>query len=394
VSVVVRPVSSRRDRREFIELPYRLHSSSGVWVPPLRLERRIFLMRSQNAFFSHGDAQLFLAERDGRVVGRISAQYDDEFNAFHGHRWGMFGFLELEDAPDILPPLLEAATGWLRTHGRDHMVGPMDFTMNDECGLLIDGYELEPYIKQPWHPPYYQARCEEAGLAKAMDLLMWELDISDRENVLPILPQMAERARDKHGIRIRKMSRRGLRRDLDQFAKVYNAAWSHNWGFVPYSKVDLDAYTIDMQLVFSHEWFMIAEQEGRTVAMAITIPDIHQVYKKMQGRLLPLGWLYYLMRHRIIDRVRVGFLGVLPEYQHTGVAAALYLEHFAVAERVRQKEGEASFILEVNSSMNRGLEAMGGRLVKRWRVYERLLEPGAEPSAPTAAEADPPPGAD
>jgi GNAT superfamily N-acetyltransferase len=131
---------------------------------------------------------------------------------------------------------------------------------------------------------------------------------------------------------------------------------------------------------------MIAEQEGKTVAMAITIPDIHQVYKKMKGRLLPLGWLYYLARHRIIDRVRVGFLGVLPEYQHTGVAAALYLEHFEVAERVRQKEGEASFILEVNSSMNRGLEAMGGRLVKRWRVYERLLEPGAEPSAPTAAD--------
>jgi GNAT superfamily N-acetyltransferase len=131
---------------------------------------------------------------------------------------------------------------------------------------------------------------------------------------------------------------------------------------------------------------MIAEQEGKTVAMAITIPDIHQVYKKMQGRLLPLGWLYYLMRHRIIDRVRVGFLGVLPEYQHTGVAAALYLELFDVGARVRQSHGEASFILEVNSSMNRGLEAMGGRLVKRWRVYERLLEPGAEPSAPAAAD--------
>jgi GNAT superfamily N-acetyltransferase len=173
---------------------------------------------------------------------------------------------------------------------------------------------------------------------------------------------------------------------MDEFAKVYNAAWSHNWGFVPYSKADLDAYTLDMQLVFSRDWFMIAEQEGKTVAMAIGIPDIHQVYKKMQGRLLPLGWLYYLARGHIIDRVRVGFLGVLPEYQHTGVAAALYMEQFEVASRVRQKKGEASFILEVNSSMNRGLEAMGGRLVKRWRVYERLLESGAEPSAPRAAE--------
>jgi len=137
-----------------------------------------------------------------------------------------------------------------------------------------------------------------------------------------------------------------------------------------------------MQLVYSREWFMIAEHEGETVAMAITIPDIHQVYKKMQGRLLPFGWFHYLNRGRIIDRVRVGFLGVLPEYQHTGVAAALYLEHFDTAARSRQKAGEASFILEVNTSMNRGLEAMGGRLVKRWRVYERLLEPDAKPSAP------------
>ena len=137
-----------------------------------------------------------------------------------------------------------------------------------------------------------------------------------------------------------------------------------------------------MQLVYSREWFMIAEHEGETVAMAITIPDIHQVYKKMQGRLLPFGWFHYLNRGRIIDRVRVGFLGILPEYQHTGVAAALYLEHFDTAARSRQKAGEASFILEVNTSMNRGLEAMGGRLVKRWRVYERLLEPDAKPSAP------------
>jgi GNAT superfamily N-acetyltransferase len=127
--------------------------------------------------------------------------------------------------------------------------------------------------------------------------------------------------------------------------------------------------------VYARDWFMVAEIDGETIAMAITIPDIHQVYKKMRGRLLPLGWWYYLNRGRIIDRLRVGFLGVLPEYQHTGVAAALYMEHFAAAERGRQKYGEAGFILESNHSMNRGLEALGGHVVKRWRVYERLLDP-------------------
>jgi GNAT superfamily N-acetyltransferase len=374
VSVVVRPVSSRRDRREFVELPYRLHSSSGVWVPPLRLERRIFLMRSQNAFFSHGDAQLFLAERDGRVVGRISAQYDEEFNRYHGHRWGMFGFLELEDAPDILPPLLEAASEWLRAHGRDHMVGPMDFTMNDECGLLIDGFDLEPLIKQPWHPPYYQARCEEAGLAKAVDLFMWELEISDRTKILPIVFKLAEQVEPRHGIRIRRMTRRGLRSDMDRFADVYNSAWSDNWGFTPFGKRDLDVYAQELQLVYDRNWFMVAETpEGDTAAVAITVPDVNQALKKMNGRLLPLGWWHYLRKGSYIDRVRVGFLGVKPEYQHTGVAAALYVEHFNTAVHARQKRGEMGWILESNRNMNRAMEAMGGRIVKRYRVYGRDL---------------------
>jgi GNAT superfamily N-acetyltransferase len=360
------------DLREFVALPFRLHRGTP-WIPPLKLERYAFLTRPLNSFFTHGDGEYFLARQDGRVVGRVTAQVDYGFNQYHGSRWGMFGFLEFEDDLAVLRALLDTAERWCAAHGCDRLVGPMSFQINDEAGMLVEGFEREPLIREPWNPPYYAARCEEAGLSKAMDLFGWDLSISDRERMNPALPRIAERAHTRYGITIRKMERRHLRREMDEFAKVYNAAWSNNWGFVPYSKADLDAYAIDMQLVYSRDWFMIAELDGKTIAMAITIPDIHQVYKKMNGRLLPLGWLYYLMRGRIIDRVRVGFLGVLPEYQHTGVAAALYLEHFDVAERSRQKAGEASFILEVNTSMNRGLEAMGGRLVKRWRVYERLL---------------------
>ena len=374
MSVVVRPVTGWRDRREFVELPYRLHSSSGVWVPPLRLERHLFLLRSQNAFFSHGDAQLFLAWRDGRVVGRISAQYDDAFNAFHDNRWGMFGFLELEDAPDILPPLLEAAASWLRAQGRDRMVGPMDFTLNDESGVMIEGFERMPFIRQAWHPPYYAGRCDEAGLSKAMDLLMYELEIADRSKILPVVFKLASRVESRHGITIRRMSRRSLRRDLDRFAEVYNEAWSENWGFVPYGKRDLDVYATEMQLVFDRNWMMVAEtSDGDTAAIAMTYPDINQVLMKMRGRLLPLGWWHFLRKRWTIDRVRVGFLGVKPSFQHTGVAAALYVEHFDTASRVRQKWGEMGWILETNRNMNRAMEAMGGRVVRRFRVYERGL---------------------
>ena len=374
VSVEVRPVVSRRDLKEFIELPFRLHSTSRQWVPPLRLERRLFLSRRQNAFFKHGEAEYFLAWRDGHVVGRISAQVDHAFNSFHGNAWGMFGFLEFEDDVEILHALVGAAEGWLRARGRDRMVGPMDFTMNDESGVLIEGFEREPMIKQPWHPPYYQARCEEAGLEKAMDLFMWELEIGDRQKIVPVIFELAEQVGPKHGIRIRKMSRRSLRRDMDRFADVYNAAWKDNWGFSPYSKEDLDYYSQELQLVFDSDWFMVAETaQGETVAMAITVPDINQVLRKMNGRLLPTGWWHFLNRGRIIDRVRVGFLGVKPEYQHTGVAAALYIEHFDMAASTPRTWGEMGWILETNTAMNRGMEAMGGRIVKRYRVYEREL---------------------
>jgi GNAT superfamily N-acetyltransferase len=256
------------------------------------------------------------------------------------------------------------------------MVGPASFAMNDESGVLIEGFELRPMILQPWHPPYYQQLIEQAGMTKAMDLLMWNLEVSDRDKVLPVIFELAEKVQSEHGIRVRPMRRRQLRKDLDAFAEVYNAAWSRNWDFVPFSKKDLDAYHQELQLAFDKHWFMIAEKEdtGEVVGMAITVPDLNQVLAQMHGRLLPLGWWRFLTKGRRMDRVRVGFLGVKPEHQHTGVAAKLYVEHFNAAASRPQSGGEMGWILETNTAMNRGMEAMGGRVVKRYRVYERLLE--------------------
>jgi len=373
--VGVRAVESQRDLRAFIELPFRLHGTDGVWVPPLRLERRLFLSKRFNAFFEHAEAELFLARREGRVVGRISAQVDHAFNAYQENRWGMFGFLELEEDEEALEALLEAAAGWLRGRGRDRMVGPMDFTMNDESGVLVEGFEREPLIKQPWHPPYYQRLCEQAGLEQAVDLLMWELHITDRSKIVPAIVELAAKLEPEHGIRIRKMSRRHLRRELDLFGETYNEAWKDNWGFVPYSDRDLDHYAQELQLVYDRNWFMVAEKldSGESVGIAITVPDINQVLRRMKGRILPFGWWHFLRRRQIIDRVRVGFLGVKPQYQHTGVAAGFYIENFDMAIETPQKWGEMGWILESNEAMNRGMEGMGGRLVKRYRVYERAL---------------------
>jgi GNAT superfamily N-acetyltransferase len=374
VSVEVQPVRSRGERRAFVDLPFRLHGTGTPWVPPLKLERHLFLNPRFNAFFTHGEAQLFLARRDGRVVGRISAHIDLHFNAFHANAWGMFGFLEVEEDRHAMGALLDSAAAWLRERGRDRMVGPMDFTMNDESGVLIEGFERRPLIRQPWHPPYYARLCEAAGMEKAVDLFMWALDISGRDKVIQIIWDLAGQLESKHGIRIRKMSRRSLRRDLDEFAEIYNEAWARNWGFVPYTKADLDAYALELQLVFDRDWFMVAEnEEGNTVAIAITVPDINEVLLRMNGRLLPLGWWHYLNRRRIIELCRVGFLGVKPAWQHTGVAAGLYAEHFDMAEVTRIHGGEMGWILETNKAMNRAMAAMGGEIVKRYRMYDRAL---------------------
>jgi GNAT superfamily N-acetyltransferase len=265
------------------------------------------------------------------------------------------------------------------------MIGPYDLTINEECGVLIEGFELEPMIHQPWHPPYYQRRIEAAGLTKAMDVFHWNLRLDDRDTrMLEALPRIAQRSHDRHGITIRRMSFWSLGKDLKEFQRIYTQAWSKNWSFQPLDSHDIADMAMLYRLVFDKRWFMLAETDKEVVAAAITIPDINQVLKKMKGRLLPLGWWYYLNRKRIIDRCRVGFLGVLPEYQHTGAAAQLYIENFDMAAASRIKYGEPGWILETNHSMNRGVEAMGGRVVKRMRIYERLLEEGAEPAAPPA----------
>jgi GNAT superfamily N-acetyltransferase len=377
VSVEVRAVSGGRDLKRFVDLQYRVHANHPLWVPPLKLERYMFLSRRMNAYFTHGEAEYFLARRDGRVVGRVSAQVNHAFNDQHETRWGWFGFLELEEDAEVLAALLDAAAAWLRAKGCERMVGPADFSMNDESGILVEGFEFAPMLRQPWQPPYYQRLVEEAGMTKAMDLLMWNLEVSDRDKVLPVIWELAEQAQSEHGIRVRPMQRWRMRREMDSFAEVYNSAWSKNWDFVPYSKKDLDALAQEFKyLVYDKHWFMIAEREdtGEVVGMAITIPDINQVLAKMKGRLLPFGWWHFANKSRIMDRVRVGFLGVKPEYQHTGIAAKLYQMHFDAAEVRPQKGGEMGWILETNTAMNRGMEAMGGKVVKRYRVYERVLE--------------------
>lgn len=371
-TVEVHPVAGKRELNAFIKLPWRIYRNEPRWVPPLLLDRKRFLDRQRNPFFQHAEAEYFLAWRDGQPVGRITAHVDRRFNDFQHHEWGMFGFFECEDDPEAAHALLSAAEAWLRARGRDRMVGPMSFTTNDECGVLIDGYDLLPSVLTEWHHPYYPQLIEGAGLTKAMDLYMWSLDVADRSSVHPALWRAAAEV-EKYGITVRSMRKKDMEAEIGRFLEVYNAAWERNWGFVPLTDEEVRHYAKDLKPLLDENWAFIAEKDGEPVAAALSLPDYNQVLRHLNGRLLPFGWAKALWYRRKIDRVRVLALGAKPEWQHTGVGARLYELNYDAAEHRPQKTGETGWTLETNTRMNRAMERMGGQITRTYRVFERIF---------------------
>jgi GNAT superfamily N-acetyltransferase len=373
----IRPVEGKRDLKRFVKLPHRLRADDPHWVAPLTFERMEFLDRSRNPYFDHADAEYFLAERDGVPVGRITAQIDRRWDEYQGGSDGMFGFFESENDPEVSVPLLEAATEWVRSRGRERIIGPMDFTTNDELGLLVEGFERPPMILQPWHPPHYQGLIEDQGFGKAMDLLMWELQfgsLKQGERFDPAIHEAADNALREEGITIRNMRKRDLENEVRRFMDVYNEAWGHNWGFVPVTEAEVAFQAKNLKQVIDEKWTWMAEKDGEVVGAALTLPDINQVLAKLDGRLLPFGWARFLLGRGGIDQCRVFALGVKHDYRHTGVAASLYLKHIEEAARPGGiTGGEMGWILETNDAMNRAMEGMGGKVVKRYRLFEKAL---------------------
>ena len=371
-------MKSRRELKRFVKVPFRLNRDQPNWVAPLIHERMQFLDRSRNPFFEHAEAEFFVAERDGEPVGRISAHTDEHWDTYQGGNDAMFGFFEAVNDPAVAAALLDAACEWARERGRERILGPMNFTTNDELGLLIEGYDLPPMILQPWNPPYYGELIEGGGFAKAMDLLMWWLalgELKEGNEFHPMIHAAAEKVETEHGITIRSMDKGDMAAELQRFRDVYNEAWGDNWGFVPITEEEVDFQAKTLKQVLEERWTFIAERDGEVLGAALTLPDINQALAKLNGRLLPLGWLRLLRAQRKIDKVRVFALGVRPEYQHTGIAAAFYIRHLEEADPDRVYGGETGWILETNEAMNRAMEGMGGRVVKKYRIYEKQLSP-------------------
>jgi len=381
--VEIKPARTKREIKAFIRFPFDLYRSEPLWVAPLNSERRKMLDRSSNPFFEHAEAEYLTAWRDGRMVGRMSAHVDNNLNEFQDNRWGLFGFFECEDDQEAADALLKAGAEWLKERGRDRMIGPMSFTTNDECGILVDGFDKPPSILTDWTMPYYPKLLEASGFVKAMDTFMWSLRVDQRDSVHPAIWQMADEVKTKYGITVRPMRTNDLEREVERFLEVYDEAWEKNWGFVPLNHAEARHYAKALKPILDDNWAFIAEHDesGEVVGASLTLPDFNQVLVKMNGRLLPFGWIKALWLTRKIDRVRVFALGVKRDWQHTGIAAKMYALHFDSAERTPQSWGETGWILESNVAMNRAMQGMGGEITRRYRIYELLLEPGAESSA-------------
>lgn len=367
----VEPVASRRDLREFIDLPYRLHRADPIWVPPLRMEQKSLLDRAHHPFWKHAEGEYFLARREGRVVGRIAAIVDRRHNEFHEDRVGFWGFFECEDDVDAARPLFEAAESWLRERGRDASRGPVNPSMNETCGLLIEGFDRPPAVQMAHNPEYYARLVTWCGYAKAMDLL--QLLVHRKWVDFTRLNRIAEIVRKRVTVTIRSLELARFDEEIAIVKDLYNRCWERNWGFVPLTDEEFDHAAKQFRPIVVPSLAHVAEMDGRPVGFCLGVPDVNRILKGLNGRLLPFGWLKILRGIRKLDACRVIILGVLPELQKSGLGALLYLNIIEEGPRGGTPEAEMGWVLETNTPMLKPLLEFGGRVIHRYRIYQKPL---------------------
>ncbi len=375
MSVTVTPVSGRRDLDAFVRLPFRLYREDPNWVPPLLyLERKRFNAKT-NPFLQHADAQLFLAHRNGRVVGRISAQVDHEHNRFHEERTGFFGFFESEDEAETARALFEAAEDWLRQHGMETARGPLSFSINQEVGLLIEGFDTPPMIMMPYSRPYYGRLIEGAGFQKAKDLYAWRYDT---ETVPPKARRAVEELRQRPDINIRKGDISRFDEEIATILETFNSTWSGNWGFVPVTPAEAHHLAADLRQIVDTNLVVIVEVDGETAGVVLAAPNINEAIRDLNGHLFPFGWAKLLWRLKVrgLKTGRLMILGVKEKYRTRNYLALAYLlcdEVYRAARDGGYCWAEFSWTLEDNKAVNTMIHNVGCRKYKTYRLYEKPL---------------------
>jgi hypothetical protein len=377
MSVTVTPVSGRRELDAFIKLPFNLYRNDPNWVPPLLFRERQRFDPKTNPFLQHADAQLFLAHHDGQTVGRISAQVDHEHNRFHEERTGFFGFFESEDDPDTARALLDAAGGWLRERGMEAVRGPLSFSINQEVGLLIEGFDMPPMVMMAYSRPYYGRLIESAGYEKVKDLYAWRYDSAT-------VPAKAHRAveelRRRPDITIRTGNKSRFDEEIATILDVFNSTWSDNWGFVPVTPAEARHLGEELRQIADTNLVIVVEVEGKTAGVILAIPNINEAIHDLNGRIFPFGWAKLLWRLKVshIKTGRLMIFGIKEEYRTRRYLAMAYLLCDEIYRRSREGGyhwSEFSWTLEDNTAVSTMIRNVGCRKYKTYRIYEKPLLP-------------------
>jgi GNAT superfamily N-acetyltransferase len=372
LAIEVVAISGKSGLKEFVELPHSIYGNDPNWVPPLHIAVKELMDREKHPFYKNAEAEFFVARRDGRTVGRIAAIIDRGHNAFHEEKAGFFGFFESINDPAVAKALLDQVRQWVSARGAEFLRGPVNPSMNYECGLLVEGFDSSPMVMMTYNPRYYPGLIGQAGFEKVKDLHSFvnSADATDLNKI----GRVADRALKRHDVTVRPINVKDFNAEVARVFDVYNAAWTKNWGFVPMTKDEFFLMGKEMKQILKPEMVLIGETKGRMIGFALALPDVNVALKPANGRLLPTGLLKILYYQRKIRAVRVLALGVVEEYRATGVAAGFYAALVRNARKLGyDQECEMSWILEDNVLMTRSLELMGARRTKTYRLYQSPL---------------------
>jgi hypothetical protein len=377
--VVVTPVTTAAEKKEFIAFQYEVYKNDPNFVPPLLMERNDFLNPKKNPWFEFGTMQLFLARRHGKIVGRISASEDPRYNEFHEVKIGWFGLFECIDDVAVAKALLETAEKWVRDRGLTEMMGPASFSSNAEWSTLIEGFDKPPVLLMPYNPSYYPKLFDACGLSKAKDLWAWEIDV--QKPVPEKIARVAEKIRKREGIVVRQANLKDWAKEVRRIKDIYNAAWEKNWGFVPMTDKEFDHLAKDLKQVIVPELTLIGEINHEPVAFALTLPDANIAIKAANGRLttfgLPIGLVKLLLASKKIKSGRLAILGIKQGFRKRGLDAVMMLDTFNNSRAQGWVGGEVSWTLEDNDLVNRAIEVFGCKKYKTYRVYKKDLKAAA-----------------
>jgi len=371
----VSPVLDRSALKAFIHVPWHIYRTDSCWVPPLVVER-LHTFSPKNPYFQHARWQAWIAYRGKTAVGRISAQIDELQVNRYKDQTGFFGLLEAENDPEVFHTLFHAAEEWLSSKGMTRIQGPFNLSINQECGLLVKGFDSPPMIMMGHARPYYGMRVEDNRYHKAQDLLAYRINIDF--SFPPGVALFLKKA--KGSLRVRPLRRACLKEDLSIIQEIFEEAWSDNWGFLPFTDEEFSELGYQLKLLVEDDFVQIAEIEGEPVAMLVAFPNIHEVIQDLNGRLLPLGWLKTLWRLKVsYPRTgRVALMGVRKRFQSTPMGAAMAYSLIEAVRNAGLRKGiqqvELSWILEGNKAMCHILESLGAEPYKTYRIYEKTLQ--------------------